>query len=63
MAERAAGDRPSWTGARLARPARDLAVSVRFYRDLVGLPVIGGFEDHAGYDGVFFGSPAAPNSS
>src|SRR5262249_16936812 len=42
---------------RVARPARDLARSVRFYHDLLGLPVVGGFQDHAGYDGVFFGLP------
>jgi catechol 2,3-dioxygenase-like lactoylglutathione lyase family enzyme len=57
MAELPAGDRPSWTAARVARPARDLARSVRFYRDLLGLPVVGGFEGHDGYDGVFFGLP------
>ena len=43
MAELAAADRPPWIAARLARPARDLALSVRFYRDLLGLPVVGGF--------------------
>jgi len=57
VTELAAADRPPWTAARLARPARDLALSVRFYRDLLGLPVVGGFEGHAGYDGVFFGLP------
>jgi catechol 2,3-dioxygenase-like lactoylglutathione lyase family enzyme len=57
MEEPRAGDRPSWTASRVARPARDLARSVRFYRDLLGLPVVGGFEGHAGYDGVFFGLP------
>ena len=57
MAELTTGDRPSWTGARLARPTRDLALSVRFYRDLVGLPSVGGFDNHDGYDGVFFRLP------
>src|SRR5690348_18491802 len=57
MAELTTGDRPSWTGARLARPTSDLARSVRFYRDLVGLPSVGGFENHDGYDGVFFRLP------
>ena len=47
----------SWTTVRLARPARDLAQSTRFYRDLVGLPLLGGFENHDGYDGVFFALP------
>jgi catechol 2,3-dioxygenase-like lactoylglutathione lyase family enzyme len=57
MAVPAAGSGPTWTAARLARPARDLVRSVRFYRDLLGLPVVGGFQDHAGYDGVFFRLP------
>src|SRR5215467_2212998 len=48
---------PAWTAVRVARPARDLARSTRFYRDLLGLPVLGGFEGHDGYDGVFFGLP------
>jgi len=47
----------SWTTVRLARPARDLTRSTRFYRDLIGLPVVGGFENHDGYDGVFFALP------
>ncbi len=47
----------SWTTVRLARPARDLTRSIRFYRDLVGLPLLGGFENHDGYDGVFFALP------
>jgi catechol 2,3-dioxygenase-like lactoylglutathione lyase family enzyme len=57
MAELPTNDRPQWTATRLARPARDLARSVRFYRDLLGLAVVGGFEGHAGYDGVFFELP------
>jgi catechol 2,3-dioxygenase-like lactoylglutathione lyase family enzyme len=48
---------PSWTGVRIARPAHDLAQSTHFYRDLLGLAVIGGFEHHDGYDGVFFALP------
>ena len=47
----------SWTAVRLARPARDLTRSTRFYRDLLGLPAVGGFENHDGYDGVFFALP------
>jgi catechol 2,3-dioxygenase-like lactoylglutathione lyase family enzyme len=47
----------SWSAVRLARPARDLTRSTRFYRDLIGLPPIGGFENHDGYDGVFFALP------
>jgi catechol 2,3-dioxygenase-like lactoylglutathione lyase family enzyme len=30
---------------------------VRFYHELVGLPVLGRFEDHAGYDGAILGLP------
>src|SRR5437763_973999 len=47
----------SWTAVRVARPARDLTRSTRFYRDLIGLPLLGGFEDHDGYNGVFFALP------
>jgi catechol 2,3-dioxygenase-like lactoylglutathione lyase family enzyme len=47
----------SWTAVRLARPARDLTRSTRFYRDLIGLSPGGGFENHDGYDGVFFALP------
>jgi catechol 2,3-dioxygenase-like lactoylglutathione lyase family enzyme len=47
----------SWTAVRLARPARDLSRSTRFYRDLLGLAVVGRFDNHDGYDGVFFGLP------
>jgi catechol 2,3-dioxygenase-like lactoylglutathione lyase family enzyme len=47
----------SWSAVRLARPARDLPRSMRFYRDLIGLPPVGGFENHDGYDGVFFALP------
>jgi hypothetical protein len=50
----------SWTAVRLARPARDLDRSTRFYRDLLGLPLLGGFENHDGYDGVFFALPGRP---
>jgi ribosomal protein S18 acetylase RimI-like enzyme len=49
--------RPSWTGARVARPARDLDRSTAFYRDLLGLRPRGGFQDHEGYDGLFFALP------
>ena len=42
---------------RVARQTDRLADVVAFYRDVVGLPVIGGFEDHDGYDGVMLGMP------
>ena len=54
---RAVAHPPAWTGARVARPARDLAASSAFYRDLLGLRPRGGFEDHDGYAGVFFALP------
>jgi catechol 2,3-dioxygenase-like lactoylglutathione lyase family enzyme len=42
---------------RFARPTDKLDEVVAFYRDGLGLPVLGGFEDHAGYDGVFIDLP------
>ena len=48
---------PGWTGFRVVRPARDLAVSIALYRDLLRLDSRGGFENHDGYDGVFFALP------
>ncbi len=42
---------------RVARPTDQLGAVVRFYRDGMGLPVIGQFEDHEGYDGVMLGLP------
>jgi len=46
-----------WTGARVACPVRDLARSAAFYHGLLGLHVRGGFNDHDGYDGMFFALP------
>src|SRR4051794_41767362 len=42
---------------RLARHTERLEAVVAFYRDGLGLPEIGGFRDHAGYDGVFLDLP------
>jgi catechol 2,3-dioxygenase-like lactoylglutathione lyase family enzyme len=42
---------------RVARPTNKLQEVVAFYRDALGLPVIGQFEDHAGYSGVMLGLP------
>jgi catechol 2,3-dioxygenase-like lactoylglutathione lyase family enzyme len=42
---------------RIARHTERLDELVRFYRDGLGLPVIGGFSDHDGYDGVFLEVP------
>lgn len=44
---------------RIARPTHQLQEIERFYRQGLGLPVMGRFggEGHAGYDGVMFGIP------
>lgn len=44
---------------RFARATPRLDRVVQFYRDGLGLPVLGGFEGHAGYDGVMLGLPGA----
>jgi hypothetical protein len=41
----------------MARPARDLTRSAWSYGDLIGLPPLRGFENHDGYDGIFFALP------
>lgn len=42
---------------RVARPTDRLTEVVAFYRDGVGLRVIGSFQGHAGYSGVMLGLP------
>jgi len=42
---------------RIARHTDRLDELVAFYRDRVGLPEIGRFKDHDGYDGVFLEIP------
>jgi len=42
---------------RIARHTNRLDEVVRFYRDGLGLPEIGRFDDHDGYDGVFLAVP------
>jgi catechol 2,3-dioxygenase-like lactoylglutathione lyase family enzyme len=42
---------------RFARHTERLEEVVRFYRDGIGLPKIGRFEGHDGYDGVFLALP------
>jgi catechol 2,3-dioxygenase-like lactoylglutathione lyase family enzyme len=44
---------------RVARHTERLDELVAFYRDGIGLTEIGGFRDHAGYDGVFLAVPGA----
>ena len=40
---------------RVARPTDDLVEVVRFYEVGLGLPRLGSFEDHEGFDGVMLG--------
>src|SRR3954466_6833323 len=42
---------------RVARHTERLDEVVAFYRDAIGLPEVGGFRGHAGYDGVFLSVP------
>jgi catechol 2,3-dioxygenase-like lactoylglutathione lyase family enzyme len=42
---------------RVARPSTSLVAASRFYGEIVGLPIVTTFEDHAGYSGVVFGLP------
>ena len=42
---------------RIARHTNQLDAVVRFYRDGLGLPEVGRFEDHQCYDGVFLTVP------
>ena len=44
---------------RFARHTERLADLVHFYRDGLGLPEIGRFENHDGYDGVFLDLPGS----
>lgn len=57
---------PAWPGhlpitrLRIARPTDRLTEVTAFYRDVIGLSVIGGWVDdgtHAGYNGVMIGLP------
>lgn len=45
---------------RVARPTDDPAALLPFYRDGLGLQVLGAFEDHAGFDGIMLGQPHGP---
>jgi len=42
---------------RIARHTDQLDAVVGFYRDRIGLPEIGSFQGHDGYDGVFLDIP------
>lgn len=45
---------------RIARPSDDPNGLLRFYRDGLGLMVLGQFENHDGFDGVMLGQEGAP---
>jgi ribosomal protein S18 acetylase RimI-like enzyme len=45
------------SAVRIARHTERLDEAVAFYRDRLGLPEIGAFRAHDGYDGVFLGLP------
>jgi catechol 2,3-dioxygenase-like lactoylglutathione lyase family enzyme len=49
----------SGMAVRVARPSRDLEAAAGFYRDALGLPVLGSFEDHDGFRGLILGLPDA----
>ncbi len=42
---------------RVARPVNNIQRLLPFYRDALGLSVLGSFEDHQGFDGVMLGFP------
>lgn len=42
---------------RIARPTNNLTEVVKFYQQGLGLEMLGGFENHSGYDGVMLGMP------
>jgi catechol 2,3-dioxygenase-like lactoylglutathione lyase family enzyme len=44
---------------RIARHTNNLVPIIYFYKDLLGLTVLGEFKDHDGYDGVFIGPEGA----
>jgi catechol 2,3-dioxygenase-like lactoylglutathione lyase family enzyme len=44
---------------RVARPTRDIEAAAAFYRDALGLPVLGSFDDHDGFSGLILGLPDA----
>lgn len=50
----------SGTQLRVARPTDHLEEVIRFYRDGLGLRVLGSFDNHQGFDGVMIGLPGEP---
>lgn len=45
---------------RVARPTNDLQAVLRFYREGLGLEVVGQFTGHDGFDGVMLGRAGGP---
>ncbi|MBM4377225.1 MAG: VOC family protein [Deltaproteobacteria bacterium] len=45
---------------RIARPCDALEALVAMYRDGLGMHVLGGFQNHDGYDGAMLGLPGGP---
>ncbi|HEX4915256.1 MAG TPA: VOC family protein [Vicinamibacterales bacterium] len=45
---------------RVARPTDSIAALLPFYVEGLGFTVLGGFDDHEGFDGVMLGHPGAP---
>ena len=45
---------------RVARPTDNIDALLPFYRDGLGLQVLGSFDDHEGFDGVMLGLPGVP---
>jgi len=44
---------------RIARHTKILTPILTFYRDILGLQILGDFKGHDGYDGVFLGIPGS----
>ena len=53
------GEITSRMAVRVARPSRDLQAAAAFYRDALGLPELGSFENHDGFSGLILGLPDA----
>jgi len=45
---------------RVARPTDDIDALIPFYRDGLGLTVLGRFQEHDGFDGIMFGAASSP---
>jgi hypothetical protein len=49
----------SFTQFRIARPTHQLDKIIHFYKNGIGLPQIGAFNDHDGFTGIMLGLPDA----